>query len=103
MQSVLKLSQEQIQDLELLRRLYLTRRRQLAKQRKNLMAAIQKEMPNPVDSVAKVAELGAQLQQNATEDHQIIHSMSRAVYCGVRLVQWHRDCCKVDYGSHFGK
>lgn len=63
----------------------MTKRHWLNKERAALMARSQQEMPNPVDNVAKVAEMATKLQKNAAEDHQMLYSMSRATYCGVRL------------------
>jgi len=82
-QGLLDLSDAQLEDLMLLRQLYVTRRHLLNVKRVELMAGAQEKMPHPVDSVTRMSELAAHLQKNASEDHNLLYNMSRAFYCGV--------------------
>lgn len=83
MQGLLDLSDAQLEDLMLLRQLYVTRRHLLSVKRLELMAGAQEKMPHPVDSVTRMSELATHLQKNASEDHNLLYNMSRAFYCGV--------------------
>ncbi|KAL0038850.1 hypothetical protein WJX79_010660 [Trebouxia sp. C0005] len=80
---LLDLSDVQLEDLMLLRQLYVTRRYLLSVKRLELMAGAQEKTPHPVDSVTRMSELATHLQQNASEDHNLLYNMSRAFYCGV--------------------
>ncbi len=82
-QGLLDLCDAQLEDLMLLRQLYVTRRHLLNVQRVELMAGAQEKMAHPVDSVTRTSELATHLQQNASEDHNLLYNMSRAFYCGV--------------------
>jgi hypothetical protein len=82
-QGLLDLSDAQLEDLMLLRQLYVTRRHLLNVKRLELMVGAQEKMPHPVDSVTKMSELATHLQKNASEDHNLLYNMSRAFYCGV--------------------
>lgn len=80
---LLDLCDAQLEDLMLLRQLYVTRRHLLNVQRVELMAGAQEKMAHPVDSVTRTSQLATHLQQNASEDHNLLYNMSRAFYCGV--------------------
>lgn len=80
---LLDLSDGQLEDLMLLRQLYVTRRHLLSVQRVELMAGAQEKMPHPADIVPRMSVLATHLQKNASEDHNLLYNMSRAFYCGV--------------------
>ncbi|KAL0024958.1 hypothetical protein WJX77_006344 [Trebouxia sp. C0004] len=82
-QGLLDLSDAQLEDMMLLRQLYVTRRHLLSVKRLELMAGAQEKMPHPLDSVTRMSELATHLQKNASEDHDLLYNMSRAFYCGV--------------------
>lgn len=88
-QGLLDLSDVQLEDLMLLRQLYVTRRYLLSVKRLELMAGAQEKTPHPVDSVTRMSELATHLQQNASEDHNLLYNMSRAFYCGVSTTAQH--------------
>lgn len=80
---LLGLSDDQLQDMMLLRQLYITRRHILAVHRKELMAGTQEQTPHPIESVTRMSDLANQLKENAWEDHHLLYNMSRAFFCGV--------------------
>jgi len=82
-QRLLNLSDDQLQDMMLLRRLYLARRHLLAVKRSEVMASTQEQMPHPIENVTRMSDLAGQLKDNASEDHHLLYNMSRAFYCGV--------------------
>ena len=83
LQSTLQLSVSQVNDLMLVRQLYVTKRQLASQKRAQLMAQLQEEDLNPIDDAVNVAELGAELQKNACEEHRMLHSVAIVIYCGV--------------------
>ena len=75
-------------DVMLLRKLYLTKRHLLRARRDDLIASTREQMPHlhPSENVARMADLADQLKQNASEDQQLLYFTSRAFYCGVSTV-----------------
>lgn len=87
LQDLLGLSEQQIQDILLLRRLYLTKRGHLAARRDAVtdeLAASKTSLPNP-DSLAKLSKLSADLQQIAAEDYEAHIRICCAFRRGVSL------------------
>ena len=83
MQAILDLSRDQLEDLMLLRQLYITRRHLLNETQSKLMAGGQQKSAHPLDSVMRMSDLAAQLVENAAEEHTLLYKVSRAFYCGV--------------------
>ena len=83
MQGCLCLSSRQVQDLWLVRRVYLLKLHDLNQQQ----AALASQMPNPSSyplcDVTRVTSVTAQLRRNAADRYQLVHSFTRAVYFGV--------------------
>lgn len=76
-----------MQDILLLRKLYLTRRGLLAAQRDAIadeMKASSKSLPSP-DNLVKLSELSARLQQIAAEDYGAYVKIACAFRRGVRI------------------
>ncbi len=96
-QGLLDLSDAQLDDLMLLRQLYVTRRHLLNEKQLELMAGAQEKMPHPVDSVTRMSELATHLQKNASEDHNLLYNMSRAFYCGVSTTARHTQGPKLSW------
>ena len=83
MQRLLDLSEDQLQDMMLLRKLYITKRHLLSVRREELMIPTLERMPHPIENVTRMSDIASQLKDNASEDHQLLYLMSRAFYCGV--------------------
>ena len=96
-QGLLDLSDAQLEDLMLLRQLYVTRRHLLSVQRVELMADAQEKMPHPADIVPRMSVLATHLQKNASEDHNLLYNMSRAFYCGVSTTARHTQGPKLSW------
>ncbi|KAA6422014.1 MAG: hypothetical protein FRX49_08032 [Trebouxia sp. A1-2] len=92
--ALLQLSDEQLDDMEHLRRIYITRRAVLAREREALVAQTARCIINGQDQVplpgsTKVSLLAAQLQQNAQEDYRVYHRIAAAARRGVLTTrQW---------------
>ncbi len=89
MQGILCLSDDQIQDLMFLRRVYFLKRHELNSQCAALRAKMQNQDPHPLANVAMVTSAASQLRQNAAEDRQVLMRFAWAVYFGVWLVTVH--------------
>ncbi len=66
LQSELKLSENQIQDLMHLRQLYLIKRHLLALRRATITAQIQEHSANPLADVMRLSTFASQLQESNT-------------------------------------
>lgn len=92
--ALMQLSDEQLGDMEHLRRIYLTRRAVLAQEREALVAQAARCIINgqehvPLPGTTKVSLLAAQLQQNAQEDYRVYHRIAAAARRGVLTTrQW---------------
>ena len=88
MQALLQLSDGQWEDLMFLRRLYVTRRYVLAKQREQLITeaagCINSEPKQvPLPGSTQVSHLAARLAKNAEEDYRVYHRCGAAGRRGV--------------------
>ena len=86
-QNLLGLTEDQVQDLMLMRQLYLTKRGLLVMERKALvdqMASGDGGMPHPSDNITRMADLATCLKENAAEDHHVHRKVARAAFRGVR-------------------
>ena len=89
MQNSMDFTPQQTADLLHLRRLYITRRGQLANGRKALLAQVPSQhfsdlnIPEPADNVTKLFEMANYLRDNGTEDHRIYHCTQCAAIRGV--------------------
>ncbi len=83
MQRALCLSGEQIADLMFLRHVYVLKRHELDSKRAVLSAKVQEHNTNALADMSKVTSVATQLQQNAAEDHNVVHRYCWAVYFGV--------------------
>ncbi|KAL3135585.1 hypothetical protein ABBQ38_006065 [Trebouxia sp. C0009 RCD-2024] len=84
--SLLALTGNQVQDLMLMRQLYLTKRGLLVMECKalvNQMASSDGTMPHPSDNITRMADLATCLKENAAEEHHVYRKIVRAVYRGV--------------------
>ena len=77
------LADEQVKDLMFIRRVDYSKHHLLASQRKALAARIREGSPSPIANVNKLSAFATQLQQQALEDHDVVHRVSWAVSCGV--------------------
>lgn len=86
LQDLLGLSEKQVCDILLLRKLYLNKRGLLAAQRDAVadeMKASSKSLPNP-DNLAKLSDMSARLQKIAAEDYGAYVKIACAFRRGVR-------------------
>lgn len=89
------LSEQQIQDLLLLRKLYLTRRGLLAVQRESLTRELHADSQPSLsasDMLTKVSDISAKLRQNAAEDYLAYIKIACAGRRGVSFLSL---CCGV--------
>ena len=73
-------------DASYARRLYLTRRALLAKERSDLFASMHAStsfLPDPSDGATSASDLAAKLRQNAVEDYEVYIKISCAMRRGV--------------------
>ena len=82
-QTVLSLSEEQVQDLMLLRRLFIVKRCLLGSQRARLVVRMQEPSPDLISDALKASSVATQLGNNAAQDRQLFHRFTWGVYCGV--------------------
>ncbi len=82
-QNAMLLSDEQVKDLMFIRRVDYGKHHLLASQREALAARIREGSPSPIANVNKLSAFATQLQQQALEDHDVVHRVSWAVSCGV--------------------
>ena len=86
LQSLLDLSEAQVDDALYIRRLYLTKRGLLAVERNALMAemdTVNKAIPHATESLASVSNVASLLQQNAIQDYQVYIKVCAAMRRGV--------------------
>ena len=83
LQTLLSLSEDQIQDLMLLRRLYIVKRCLLGSQRARLVARMQEPSPDLISAALKASSVATELGNNAAQDRQLFHRITWGVYCGV--------------------
>jgi len=83
LQTLLSLSEDQVQDLMLLRRLFIVKRCLLGSQRARLVARMQKPSPDLISDALKASSVATQLGNNAAQDRQLFHRFTWGVYCGV--------------------
>lgn len=84
-QVALELSEAQVRDLLLLRRLYHTRMAILSSERKQILTSMS-EASNSLESPVDMTRLTADLEANALEEHQTHFKLVRGYYKGVRLL-----------------
>ena len=77
------MSEAQLQDIMLLRKLFLTKRYLLRAKRNQLMVITSEPHLHPSENVSRMTDLAEQLKDNAAEDQRLLYQMSRAFYCGV--------------------
>jgi len=85
-QILLALSDEQIQDIMLLRQLYHNKVALLSMERKELvnqMAMLEQEEQHPAEHVVTVSDLSKCLKDNVDENHQTHYRVARVLYRGV--------------------
>lgn len=80
---MLSLSEQQINDIMFLRRMYFAKRRSLDAQRTALISRMQEQAPNPVAHAARTSPFAAELRENAAEDFKFHQKAAAAVLCGV--------------------
>ena len=86
LQRLLAFSDEQMQDLMLLRRLYVTRRGVHAMERRALISQTpvsQNQIPLPCDNLTQLSDLASQLKKNAENDYRVYHRVACAARRGV--------------------
>lgn len=82
-QGLLLLSEAQLEDIMLLRQLFLTKRCLLRAKRDQLMVATPEPHLHPSENVTRMTDLAEELKDNASKDQRLLYQMSRAFYCGV--------------------
>ena len=93
-QTLLSLSADQIQDLMLLRRLFIVKRCLLGSQRARLVARMQEPSPDLISDALKASCVAGELGNNAAQDRQLFHRFTWGVYCGVsHAVDFHAALC----------
>ena len=80
---MLNLSDEQIQDLMFVRQVDYAKHHVLGSQREALAANIHQDSPTPIVNCNKLSASAIQLQQQALDEHDIVHRVTWAVHCGV--------------------
>ena len=83
LQTLLNLSEEQVKDLMLLRRLFIVKRLLLSTQRARLTARMQEQSPDLISDALKASSIATQLGNNAAQDRQMFHRFTWGVYSGV--------------------
>ena len=86
MQILLAFSDEQIQDIMLLRQLYHNKLALLSMERKELvnqMAMLEQEEQHPAEHVVTVSDISKCLKDNVDENHQTHYRVARVLYRGV--------------------
>ena len=91
LQNMLDLSDEQIQDLMFIRQVDYAKHHVLSSQREAVAANIHQECPTPIVNFNKLSASAIQLQQQALDEHDVVHRVTWAVLCGV--------CCASPFGS----
>ena len=79
------LSEAQLEDIMLLRKLFLTKRCLLRAKRNQLMLVTPERHLHPSENVTRMTDLAEELKDNASKDQRLLYQMSRAFYCGVGL------------------
>ncbi|DBA86282.1 hypothetical protein WJX77_007619 [Trebouxia sp. C0004] len=83
---LLALSDEQVQDIMLLRQLYHNKLALLSMERKELvnqMAMLEQEEQHPAEHVVTVSDLSKCLKDNVDENHQTLYRVARVLYRGI--------------------
>jgi len=94
-QTLLSLSEDQVQDLMLLRRLFIVKRCLLGSQRARLVARMQEPSPDLISDALKASSVATELGNNAAQDRQLFHRFTWGVYCGVsHAVSFNSALCK---------
>lgn len=83
LQDMLRLSEEQVQDLMFIRQVVHTKNHLLASQCEAVAAKILEDSPTPVVSVNKLSASAVQLQQQASDEHDVVLRVKWAIHCGV--------------------
>ena len=83
MQAVVRLTNEQVQDLMFLRRVCRLRQQQLAAQREELTAKLEDHSINPFSNTSRRSDLASQLAENLAEHHQVFYRSLWGAYNGV--------------------
>jgi hypothetical protein len=108
LQSLLDLSDAQVDDALYIRRLYLTKRGLLAVERNALMAemdTVNKAIPHATESLASVSNVASLLQQNAIQDYQVYIKVCAAMRRGVNSTSCLllKSMSTLHYSVHFSK
>ena len=86
LQRLLTFSEEQMQDIMQLRRIYVTRRGLHAMERRQLLSKApvsQHQMPLPSENLTQLSDLASQLKKNAADDYRVYHRIACALRRGV--------------------
>ena len=88
MQRTLEFSQEQVEDLLQLRRLYLAKRAQLMKSREQLVGQMRSAGNglHPGDVMTQMSRLATNLKMNAAEDYRVYNRTVCAILRGVSIL-----------------
>ena len=82
---MLRLSDDQIQDLMFVRQVAYLKNHMLSCQGEAVAAKILEDSPTPVVNVNKLSTSAIQLQQQALDEHDVVHRVKWAIHCGVCL------------------
>ena len=86
MQIVLALSDEQVQDLMLVRLLYHSKRTWLRQERRQLLSRmydVEDQSSHPCQHVCEMTDLSKHLKDNSARNHQLYYRVLRVIYRGV--------------------
>ncbi len=86
MQRLMGISEEQMQDVMLLRRVYVARRGLHAMERRALVSQApisHHQIPLPSDNLTQLSDLATQLKKNAADDYRVYHRVACALRRGV--------------------
>ena len=95
-QILLALSDNQVQDIMLLRQLYHNKLGLLRLERKELvsqMTSVEEQAPHPCEHVVTMSDMSTCLKENAYENHQTLYRVARVLYRGVSHAGLLTVCC----------
>ena len=88
LQDMLQLSDEQIKDLMFVRQVTYAKQHFLASQLEAVATKIHEDSPSPIVKFNKLSASAIQLQQQALDQHDVVHRVRWAVHCGVCGHPW---------------
>ena len=90
LQDMLQLSDDQVRDLMFVREVAYLKHHMLSCQREAVAAKILEDSPTPIVNVNKLSASANRLQQQALDEHDVVHRVKWAIHCGVGLNSNHQ-------------